>query len=133
MRRQNSIDPLTALPITYKTLSFKIQGTKEKARIEAVRAKEDTAAELGDLDLHTISINELQNRLSTSLVQDLSKEQLATKAKEFGKKHAIKTTERLVISGFWIPVWRIWIDTSHRRYLGHNNLQTSRRAKSRPG
>ena len=85
VRRRPSIDPSAALPITYKTVSFAIEETKEKAREEALKAKKDTAAELGDLDYHTISVNELQTRLSTSLTQGLSKEQVVTKAKEFGK------------------------------------------------
>ena len=48
-RRRYSIDPSTALPITYRTVSFAIEETKEKPRIEAARVKQDAAAELGDL------------------------------------------------------------------------------------
>lgn len=84
-RRRNSIDPATALPITYRTVSYAIEETKEKERVETVRAKKDAAAELGDLEWHTLSINEIETRLSTSLIQGLSKEQVELKQKEFGK------------------------------------------------
>jgi sodium/potassium-transporting ATPase subunit alpha len=83
--RRYSIDPATALPITYRTVSYAIEETKEKERVEAVRAKKDAAAELGDLEWHTLSVNEVETRLSTSLVQGLSREQVDLKAKEFGK------------------------------------------------
>jgi len=84
-RRRYSIDPATALPITYRTVSFAINETKEQERVEALRAKKDAAAELGDLEWHTLSINEIETRLSTSLIQGLSKEQVELKQKEFGK------------------------------------------------
>lgn len=84
-RRRGSIDPATALPITYRTVSYAIEETKEQERVEAVRAKKDAAAELGDLEWHTLSINEIETRLSTSLIQGLSKEQVELKQKEFGK------------------------------------------------
>jgi len=84
-RRRNSIDPATAFPITYRTVSYAIEETKEKERVEAVKAKKDAAAELGDLQWHTWSVNEVETRLSTSLKQGLSKEQVERKQKEFGK------------------------------------------------
>jgi sodium/potassium-transporting ATPase subunit alpha len=84
-RRRNSIDPATALPITYRTVSYAIEETKEKERFEAVKAKKDATAELGDLEWHTLSINEVETRLSTSLKRGLSKEQIERKQKEFGK------------------------------------------------
>lgn len=83
--RRYSVDPATALPITYRTVSFAIEETKEKDRVEAVRAKKDAAAELGDLEWHTLSTNEVETRLSTSRIKGLSKEDANMKAKEFGK------------------------------------------------
>ena len=83
--RRNSIDPATALPITYRTVSYAIEESKEKERVEAVKAKRDAAAELGDLEWHTLSVNDVETRLSTSLIQGLSKEQVDLKQKEFGK------------------------------------------------
>lgn len=83
--RRYSIDPATALPITFRTVSFAIEETKEKERVEVVKAKKDAAAELGDLEWHTLSVDEIHTRLSTSTVQGLSKEQVEVKQKEFGK------------------------------------------------
>lgn len=85
LRRRNSIDPATALPITYRTVSFAIDETKERQREEAARAKKDAAAELGELEWHLLSVNDIQTRLSASIVQGLSKEQVEIKLKEFGK------------------------------------------------
>lgn len=85
VRRRNSIDPASALPITYRTVSYAIEETKEKVRVDAVKTKGDAAADFGDLDFHTISVNDLQTRLSTSLVQGLSREQVENKTKEYGK------------------------------------------------
>ena len=52
-RRRNSIDPATALPITYRSVSYAIEETKEKERALAAGAKKDAAAELGDLEWHS--------------------------------------------------------------------------------
>jgi len=83
--RRFSVDPATALPITYRTVSYAINETKEQEKVEAAHAKQDAAAELGDLDWHTISVNDVETRLSTSLIRGLSREQVEKKAKEFGK------------------------------------------------
>ncbi|KAM3080986.1 hypothetical protein ACMFMG_004945 [Clarireedia jacksonii] len=84
-RRRASIDPATALPITYRTVSFAIEESKEKQKAEALRVKKDAAAELGDLEWHTLPAHEVERLLSTSLVTGLSREQIEMKAKEFGK------------------------------------------------
>lgn len=83
--RRNSIDPSLALPVTYRTVSFKIEESKDIHREDVVKAKKDAAAELGDLEWHTLSVHELLERLSTSLTQGLSAEQVARKLQEFGK------------------------------------------------
>jgi sodium/potassium-transporting ATPase subunit alpha len=85
LRRRNSIDPSTALPITYRTVSFAIEESKEKQLAEAAQVKKDAAAELGELEWHTLTLDEIQKRLSTSLTSGLSKEQVDLKLKEFGK------------------------------------------------
>jgi sodium/potassium-transporting ATPase subunit alpha len=95
-RRRYSIDPATALPITYRTVSFAIEASKDKERIEAVRAKNDAAAELGDLEWHTLSVNDVETRLSTSLVQGLSTDQVEWKAKKFGKNVPSKPPSNLL-------------------------------------
>lgn len=84
-RRRYSVDPATALPITFRTVSYAIEETKEKERVEAVKTKKDVATEFGDLEWHTWSVNEVENRLETSIKQGLSSEQVTRKQKEFGK------------------------------------------------
>jgi sodium/potassium-transporting ATPase subunit alpha len=96
IRRRNSIDPAHAIPITFRTVSFAIEETKEREKVEAAKAKKDAAAGLGDLDYHSVSINDLQNRLSTSLVRGLSKEHVAMKQKEFGKNMPSKPPSDLI-------------------------------------
>jgi sodium/potassium-transporting ATPase subunit alpha len=83
--RRYSINPEVALPITYRTVSIQINETKDKERIEAAKAKKDAAGELGDLEWHTLSLEELETQLSTSRTQGLSKAQVERKQKEFGK------------------------------------------------
>lgn len=85
LRRRYSIDPSTALPITYRTVSFAIEESKDKQLAEAARVKKDAVAELGELEWHTLSIDEVQRRLSTSLTRGLSNDQVQGKLKEFGK------------------------------------------------
>ncbi len=45
--RRQSIDPSTALPITYRTVSFAIDETKEKKAEDVAKVKDDAAAEFG--------------------------------------------------------------------------------------
>lgn len=85
LKQSYSINPSTALSITYHTVSFAIEESKEKMLAEAVQAKKDTAAGLGHLELHTLSIEEVQDCLSTSLIHGLSKERADLRLKEFGK------------------------------------------------
>lgn len=98
-RRRVSIDPATALPITYRTVSFAIEETKERQRVEADRAKNDAAAELGDLEWHTLSTDEVISQLETSLALGLSKEQIEVKTKEFGKNMPSKPASDLFSRG----------------------------------
>ena len=96
LRRRYSVDPATALPITYRTVSYAIEESKEKQRVEAVKVKRDAATEFGDLEWHTLSVNDVQTQLSTSLVQGLSKGQVDMKAKEFGKNMPSKPPSDLL-------------------------------------
>ncbi|APA07783.1 hypothetical protein SS1G_00628 [Sclerotinia sclerotiorum 1980 UF-70] len=95
-RRRVSIDPATALPITYRTVSFAIEESKEIPRAEADRAKKDAAAELGDLEWHTLSTDDVIGRLETSVTEGLSKEQVEVKTKEFGKNMPSKPPSDLL-------------------------------------
>ena len=94
--RRNSIDPATALPITYRTVSFAIEESKEKETVETAKAKQDAAKEFEDMDWHTISVSEVEMRLSTSPTQGLSKEQVELRAKEFGKNMPSKPPGDLI-------------------------------------
>jgi sodium/potassium-transporting ATPase subunit alpha len=98
--RRGSIDPASVLPIQYRTISFQIDASQEKDTEEAKRAKDSaakgrqsveysinllTATELGNLDWHVISTNEIYNRLSSSPSQGLSSEQAKRRLTEYGK------------------------------------------------
>lgn len=144
-RRRASIDPATALPITYRTVSFAIEETKEKQKAEALRSKKDAAAELGDLEWHTLPLQEVESRLSTSLVTGLSREQVEMKAKEFGKNMPSKPPSDLFSRGkcgsqsssfFFVPLsanqlpfrslrvslWWIWLGLVDWWYLGYYHI-----------
>lgn len=100
--RRGSIDPASALPIQYRTVSFQIAESKEKDAAQLQKAKDSAAkgthfmvivvhsaansqTELGDLDWHTVTVNEIYTRLSTSLAQGLSAEQAKRRLTEYGK------------------------------------------------
>lgn len=97
--RRVSIDPATALPITYRTVSFAIEETKEKQRVEVEHAKKDAASEFGDLEWHTLSTDEVVGRLETSLSLGLSKELVEAKTKVFGKNMPSKPPSDLFSRG----------------------------------
>jgi sodium/potassium-transporting ATPase subunit alpha len=73
------------LPITFRTASYAIDESKEKECVKAKAKKKDAATEFGDLEWHTLSINKVETRLSTSLIQGLSKGQVAMRAKEYSR------------------------------------------------
>ncbi|PBP17187.1 Na,H/K antiporter P-type ATPase [Diplocarpon rosae] len=72
--RRGSIDPSSILPIQYRSVSFQIAESKEKS-----------PAELGDLDWHTITPDDIYARLSSSPSQGLSSEQANRRLRECGK------------------------------------------------
>jgi sodium/potassium-transporting ATPase subunit alpha len=99
--RRGSIDPASALPIQYRTVSYQIAESKEKSAAEIQKAKDSAAkgtqdmthlpvsyshaSEFGNLDWHTIAPNEIYTRLSTSPQQGLSTEQAKRRLTEYGK------------------------------------------------
>lgn len=95
-RRRYSVDPATALPVTFRTVSYAIEETKEKERVEADKVKKDAATEFSDLEWHTWSIDEVENRFETSIKQDLASEQVVRKQKEFGKNAPSKPPSDLL-------------------------------------
>ncbi|KAK9320200.1 hypothetical protein V1517DRAFT_356108 [Lipomyces orientalis] len=94
-RRRDSIDPAAALPIAYRTIYSagididRSMGIDEpgdqKKRDDLKKAGSKTAKELSELDWHTVSLNELYTRLSTSPVEGLSIEQVQRRLAECGK------------------------------------------------
>ncbi|KAE9367518.1 calcium ATPase [Stipitochalara longipes BDJ] len=83
--RRGSIDPASALPIQYRTVSYQIAESKEKSAVEIQKAKDSAAKEFENLDWHTIPPNEIYTRLSTSPQQGLSTEQAKRRLTEYGK------------------------------------------------
>jgi sodium/potassium-transporting ATPase subunit alpha len=98
--RRGSVDPASALPIQYRTVSYQIAESKEKN--EEIQKAKDSAAkgmfqkssndktayrplELANLDWHIIAPNEIYTRLSTSPGQGLSSEQAKRRLTEYGR------------------------------------------------
>jgi sodium/potassium-transporting ATPase subunit alpha len=99
--RRGSIDPASALPIQYRTVSYQIAESKEKNVAEIQKAKDSAAKgmrtqsifypsaytilEFENLDWHVIDPNEIYTRLSTAPQQGLSSEQAKRRLTEYGK------------------------------------------------
>jgi sodium/potassium-transporting ATPase subunit alpha len=99
--RRGSIDPASALPIQYRTVSYQIAESKDKNAAELQKAKDsaakgtqsmthlppntNTGSEFENLDWHSIAPNEIYTRLSTSPQQGLSTEQAKRRLLEYGK------------------------------------------------
>ncbi|OAX78430.1 hypothetical protein ACJ72_07263, partial [Emergomyces africanus] len=76
--------PEAVLPITYRTLSYNINGDLKKAD-HSNKKDSKHVRDLEQLDWHLISVDELFQRLSTSPSQGLSVEQVARRTSEYGK------------------------------------------------
>jgi sodium/potassium-transporting ATPase subunit alpha len=94
--RRNSIDPATALPITYRTVSFQIERAKEKQLAEAAKAKKDAVTEFSELEWHTLDIKDVEKSLFTSVERGLSSDEVRSKLKEFGKNVPSKPPSDLI-------------------------------------
>ncbi|KAI9832078.1 MAG: hypothetical protein M1826_002406 [Phylliscum demangeonii] len=84
-RRRGSIDPASALPVQYRTLSVQIEETRDRDLKEVQKGKDHAVVELADLEWHTLSIEKLLQRWSTSLSQGLSAEQVTRRVAEYGR------------------------------------------------
>ncbi|KAK0636109.1 hypothetical protein B0T17DRAFT_482038 [Bombardia bombarda] len=78
------IDPSAALPIQYRTISIDIEDYNRKGEV-AKKVQKGATTDLADLEWHTVSVDEVTRRLSTSLDQGLSKNQVDRKIVEYGK------------------------------------------------
>ncbi|KAJ8113514.1 hypothetical protein OPT61_g4374 [Boeremia exigua] len=80
-----NVDPGTALPITYRTLSIEVDEENQKKQSEVRRAKEKGAVDLADLQWHTLDVEELCRRLSVDTNQGLSEDQIKRRIAEYGR------------------------------------------------
>ncbi|KAI4637641.1 hypothetical protein J4E83_000458 [Alternaria metachromatica] len=80
-----TVQPETALPITYRTLSIEIDEDQHKKQDEVKRAKEKAAVDLADLEWHTLAVHELCRRLSVDIDQGLSDDQAQRRISEHGQ------------------------------------------------
>ncbi|KAF4839603.1 Sodium/potassium-transporting ATPase subunit alpha-A [Colletotrichum siamense] len=81
--RRNSIDVAAELPIQYRTVSIEIEEYKSKS--EAVKKAKNVATDLSELEWHTISVEEILRRLSSSLTDGLSPDQITRRQAHYGK------------------------------------------------
>ncbi|KAH6620011.1 hypothetical protein C7974DRAFT_457820 [Boeremia exigua] len=80
-----NVDPGTALPITYRTLSIEVDEENQKKQSEIKRAKEKGAVDLTALEWHTLAVDELCRRFSVDTSQGLSEDQVKRRIAEHGR------------------------------------------------
>ncbi|CAO2657571.1 Nn.00g036970.m01.CDS01 [Neocucurbitaria sp. VM-36] len=80
-----TIQPETALPITYRTLSIEIDEGQQKKQHEVKKVRERAAVDLAGLEWHTLAVDELCRRLSVDHNQGLSEDQIKRRTVEHGK------------------------------------------------
>ncbi|CAK7235778.1 hypothetical protein SCUCBS95973_009383 [Sporothrix curviconia] len=68
---RRSIDPSTAFPIQYRTLSQDIDDTERQRKGEQAKAKDAMVSKFETIDWHKITPAELERRLDTSIVAGL--------------------------------------------------------------
>ncbi|KAJ4865636.1 e1-E2 ATPase domain-containing protein [Trichoderma breve] len=83
---QRVVDPASALPVLYRTMSMDLARTQEKSSVTIKKTEigDKAMAELGELEWHTISIQEVTDRLDTSVESGLSTQGVKDKTAEFG-------------------------------------------------
>ncbi|KAK5054526.1 hypothetical protein LTR84_001417 [Exophiala bonariae] len=90
---RRAIDPAIVLPVQYRTLSYTISFQREQDAVKAKDAREKTAvgkssntkSNVGSLDWHTISQEEICQRLQTSTSTGLSVAGVKEKAAKYGR------------------------------------------------
>ncbi|PVI02299.1 calcium ATPase [Periconia macrospinosa] len=85
-----NVDPGTALPITYRTLSIEVGEDLAKKQEATKRVKEKAGVDLAGLEWHTLSVDELTRRLSVTLNEGLSPDQVTRRLNEHGKNQMSK-------------------------------------------
>ncbi|KAL2865013.1 cation-translocating P-type ATPase [Aspergillus lucknowensis] len=97
--RGRVVAPENLLPITYRTLSFKVDNTFEKNfnKDAANKQEREQIQGLAELDHHLVSVDELQRRLSTS-PQGLRSEQVSRRIAECGKNQPSPPPSRWLLT-----------------------------------
>ncbi|KAK3359504.1 hypothetical protein B0T25DRAFT_447450 [Lasiosphaeria hispida] len=106
VRSNSGIDPSAALPIQYRTISIDIEDYNRKGQI-AKKAQKAATTDLADLEWHTVSVDEVVRRLTTSLQQGLSQDQVKRRISKHGRNspsppetHRIKQAIGYFFKGF---------------------------------
>lgn len=106
-RSRSRANPSHVLPTAYRTVSFNIEESKGKEQAERVKAKDAATKELIDLEWHTISVADVEQRLTTSIRDGLSAQQSDRRLKEYGrnapsppKTHWFRTVFLYFFGGF---------------------------------
>ncbi|EPS43128.1 hypothetical protein H072_2880 [Dactylellina haptotyla CBS 200.50] len=99
IRGRRSVDPAILLPIQYRSVSVAVDDTRspftEPLKVPRSDKKgKKTAAEIADTDYHTISLNELLRRLSTSVEHGLPSDEVQKRLKEYGRNMPAKPPSR---------------------------------------
>ncbi|KAF2763245.1 P-type ATPase-like protein [Pseudovirgaria hyperparasitica] len=90
MHSMRIVEPKVVLPTQFKTLSFNVEESNTRDAKEALRSKkaskskDEKGVEFADTVWHRLDEDELYQRLSTSPLQGLAKEQVARKLKDYG-------------------------------------------------
>ncbi|KAI1642738.1 calcium ATPase [Daldinia loculata] len=85
VRSRREVDPSIILPIQYRTVSYQIEESKQKDVAQLSEAKDKATKDLSELEWHTISTEEALRRLSASMTEGLSTEQVTRRMKEYGR------------------------------------------------
>ncbi|KAI0376177.1 calcium ATPase [Hypomontagnella monticulosa] len=85
VRSRREVDPSIALPIQYRTVSYQIEETKQRDVVPPSEVRDRATKDLSELEWHTISTDEALRRLSASVTDGLSEEQVARRVKEYGR------------------------------------------------
>ncbi|KAF3920655.1 hypothetical protein ABW21_db0206468 [Orbilia brochopaga] len=88
IRRRSFVDPAVAIPIQYRSVSVAVDdvesGFVSKQKEKDKKGKKAAVA-IADADYHSVSLDEVLRRFSTSVEQGLSTAQVNRKLKEYGR------------------------------------------------
>ncbi|KAH8700901.1 putative H /K ATPase alpha subunit [Talaromyces proteolyticus] len=82
---RHEIDPATALPIQYRSVSFEIDESQRKTQLEAEKTKGKLAYDLEQIEWHTLSIEEIQKRFEVDAAAGLSDRQVQERLRKYGQ------------------------------------------------